>query len=165
MTFFFPPVTGPEAAPFHSSFPHEFPASCLVLVPWLRARPPLRQADGGEGDRALEPKALTLQKTPRFKCSLLPPSGSLYTSALAAGFESPPATPESPAVPPEPEIAGVSPGENARSWEALGEARPGQSSLSAGALRYRAWAQSWSSAALAARSVRTLSCSMWDLVP
>ena len=39
------------------------------------------------------------------------------------------------------------PGENARSWEALGEARPGQSSLSAGALRYRAWAQSWSSAA------------------
>ena len=37
------------------------------------------------------------------------------------------------------------PGENARSWEALGEARPGQSSLSAGALRYRAWAQSWSS--------------------
>ena len=31
------------------------------------------------------------------------------------------------------------PGENARSWEALGEARPGQSSLSAGALRYRAW--------------------------
>ena len=29
------------------------------------------------------------------------------------------------------------PGENARSWEALGEARPGQSSLSAGALRYR----------------------------
>ena len=33
------------------------------------------------------------------------------------------------------------PGENARSWEALGEARPGQSSLSAGALRYRAWAQ------------------------
>ena len=39
-------------------------------------------------------------------------------------------------------------GENARSWEALGGARPGQSSLSAGALRYRAWAQSWSSAAL-----------------
>ena len=32
------------------------------------------------------------------------------------------------------------PGENARSWEALGEARPGQSSLSAGAVRYRAWA-------------------------
>ena len=32
------------------------------------------------------------------------------------------------------------PGENARSWGALGEARPGQSSLSAGALRYRAWA-------------------------
>ena len=30
------------------------------------------------------------------------------------------------------------PGQNARSWEALGEARPGQSSLSAGALRYRA---------------------------
>ena len=30
------------------------------------------------------------------------------------------------------------PGENARSWEALGEARPGQSSLSAGALRSRA---------------------------
>ena len=29
------------------------------------------------------------------------------------------------------------PGENARSWEALGEARPGQSSLWAGALRYR----------------------------
>ena len=45
------------------------------------------------------------------------------------------------------------PGEKARSWGALGEARPGQSSLSAGALRYRAWAQSWSSAALAARSV------------
>ena len=43
--------------------------------------------------------------------------------------------------------------ENARSWEALGEARPGQSSLSAGALRYLAWAQSWSSAALADRSV------------
>ena len=40
------------------------------------------------------------------------------------------------------------PDEKARSWEALGEARPGQSSLSAGALRYRAWAQSWSSAAL-----------------
>ena len=35
------------------------------------------------------------------------------------------------------------PGEKARSWGALGEARPGQSSLSAGALRYRAWAQSW----------------------
>ena len=33
------------------------------------------------------------------------------------------------------------PGENARSWEALGEARPGQSSLSAGALRSRAWAR------------------------
>ena len=33
-------------------------------------------------------------------------------------------------------------GEKARSWEALGEARPGQSSLSAGALRYRAWAKS-----------------------
>ena len=32
------------------------------------------------------------------------------------------------------------PGENASSWGALGEARPGQSSLSAGALRYRAWA-------------------------
>ena len=31
-------------------------------------------------------------------------------------------------------------GENARCWEALGEARPGQSSLSAGALRHRAWA-------------------------
>ena len=31
-------------------------------------------------------------------------------------------------------------GENARSWEALGEALQGQSSLSAGALRYRAWA-------------------------
>ena len=45
------------------------------------------------------------------------------------------------------------PGENARSWEALGEARPGQSSLSAGALRYRAWAQSWSSAAVEAHSV------------
>ena len=30
------------------------------------------------------------------------------------------------------------PGEKARSWGALGEARPGQSSLSAGALRYRA---------------------------
>ena len=44
------------------------------------------------------------------------------------------------------------PGENARSWEALGEARPGQSSLSAGALRYRAWAQSWSSAALVQRT-------------
>ena len=35
------------------------------------------------------------------------------------------------------------PGENARSWGALGEARPGQSSLSAGALRYRAWAQNF----------------------
>ena len=46
------------------------------------------------------------------------------------------------------------PGENARSWEALGEVRPGQSSISAGALRYRAWAQSWSSAALAARSAQ-----------
>ena len=34
------------------------------------------------------------------------------------------------------------PGENARSWEALGGARPGQSSLSAGALGYRAWAHS-----------------------
>ena len=44
------------------------------------------------------------------------------------------------------------PGENARSWGALGEGRPGQSSLSAGALRYRAWAQSWSSAALAVPS-------------
>ena len=31
--------------------------------------------------------------------------------------------------------------------------RPGQSSLSAGALRDRAWAQSWRSAVLAARSV------------
>ena len=31
------------------------------------------------------------------------------------------------------------PGENARSWEALGEARPGQSSLSAGALRPLGW--------------------------
>ena len=39
-------------------------------------------------------------------------------------------------------------------------ARPGQSSLSAGALRYRAWAQSWSSTALAARSV--LPWSWWD---
>ena len=29
------------------------------------------------------------------------------------------------------------PGEKARSWEALGEARPGQSSLSAGALRLK----------------------------
>ena len=48
------------------------------------------------------------------------------------------------------------PGENARSWGALGEARPGQSSLSAGALRYRAWAQSWSSAALAAPLVHGL---------
>ena len=38
------------------------------------------------------------------------------------------------------------PGEKARRWGALGEARPGQSSLSAGALRYRAWAQSWSHA-------------------
>ena len=47
-------------------------------------------------------------------------------------------------------------GENARSWEALGEARPGQSSLSAGAVRYRAWAQSWISAALAARSALLL---------
>ena len=42
------------------------------------------------------------------------------------------------------------PGENARSWGALDEARPGQSSLSAGALSYRAWAQSWSSAYLGA---------------
>ena len=46
------------------------------------------------------------------------------------------------------ESSGSFPGENARGWGALGEARPGQSSLSAGALRYRAWAQSWSSAAL-----------------
>ena len=45
---------------------------------------------------------------------------------------------------------------------ALGEARPGQSSLSAGALRYRAWAQSWSSAALAARSVLP---SNWPATP
>ena len=51
------------------------------------------------------------------------------------------------------EKASKHPGENARSWEALGEARPGQSRLSAGAVRYLAWAQSWSSAALAARSV------------
>ena len=50
-------------------------------------------------------------------------------------------------------LVGSCPGANARSWEALGGARPGQSSLSAGARRYRAWAQSWSSAALAARSV------------
>lgn len=33
LTFFFPPVTGPEAAPFRPLFPREFPASCLVLVP------------------------------------------------------------------------------------------------------------------------------------
>ena len=37
-------------------------------------------------------------------------------------------------------------GANARSWAGHGEARPAQSSLSAGALCYRAWAQSWSSA-------------------
>ena len=36
----------------------------------------------------------------------------------------------------------------------MSDSSPGQSSLSAGALRYRAWAQSWSSAALAARSVQ-----------
>ena len=56
------------------------------------------------------------------------------------------------------------PGENARSWEALGEARPGQSSLSAGALRYRAWAQSWSSAALAGESQgrgSLVGCHLW----
>ena len=41
-------------------------------------------------------------------------------------------------------------------WGALGEARPGQSSLSAGALRYRAWAQSWMSALLGlGRSARS----------
>ena len=49
---------------------------------------------------------------------------------------------------------------NARSWGALGEARPGQSSLSAGALRYRAWAQSWSSAALP-RGQRSASWRRW----
>ena len=42
-------------------------------------------------------------------------------------------------------------------WNSLAfsmiQRRPGQSSLSARALRYGAWAQSWSSAALAARSV------------
>src|SRR5574340_575032 len=45
------------------------------------------------------------------------------------------------------------PGANARSWAGLGEARPAQSSLSAGALCYRAWAQSWSSAGVEAHSV------------
>ena len=35
------------------------------------------------------------------------------------------------------------PGAKARSWAGRGEARPGQSSLSAGALCYRAWAQSF----------------------
>ena len=35
---------------------------------------------------------------------------------MAAGFESPPATPESPAVPPEPEIAGVSVQERIKGW-------------------------------------------------
>ena len=48
------------------------------------------------------------------------------------------------------------PGEKARSWGALGEARPGQSSLSAGALRYRAWAQSWSSVKIAGRNINNL---------
>ena len=57
------------------------------------------------------------------------------------------------------------PGEKARSWGALGEARPGQSSLSAAALRYRAWAQSWSSAALAARSVLSHSVMSDSLQP
>ena len=42
--------------------------------------------------------------------------GEEGTSALAAGFESPPATPESPAVPPEPEIAGVSVQERIKGW-------------------------------------------------
>ena len=41
---------------------------------------------------------------------------------------------------PDPNLS-ADPGEKARSWGALGEARPGQSSLSAGALRYHAWAQ------------------------
>src|SRR5574338_422745 len=45
------------------------------------------------------------------------------------------------------------PGANARSGAGLGEARPAQSSLSAGALCYRAWAQSWSSAGVEAHSV------------
>ena len=44
------------------------------------------------------------------------------------------------------------PGAKARSWAGRGEARPGQSSLSAGALCYRAWAQSWSSAGVEAHS-------------
>ena len=47
---------------------------------------------------------------------------------------------------------GTEPGSPALQMDSL-LAEPGQSSLSAGALRYRAWAQSWSSAALAARSV------------
>ena len=45
------------------------------------------------------------------------------------------------------------PGANARSRAGLGEARLAQSSLSAGALCYRAWAQSWSSAGVEAHSV------------
>ena len=40
-----------------------------------------------------------------------------------------------------------------------GEARPAQSSLSAGALCYRAWAQSWSSAGVEAHSVPSLAFS------
>ena len=46
------------------------------------------------------------------------------------------------------------PGENARSWGALGDARPGQSSLSAGALRplFHLWGDSfWSSSLLLTR--------------
>ena len=45
-------------------------------------------------------------------------------------------------------VIAVLAGDASSAWE-----RPDQSSLSAGFLRYRAWAQSWSSAALAARSV------------
>ena len=44
-------------------------------------------------------------------------------------------------------------GANARSWEGLGEARTGQSSLTARALRYQTWAQIWSSARVEAHSV------------
>ena len=44
-------------------------------------------------------------------------------------------------------------GANARSWEGLGEARTGQSSLSARALHYRTWAQIGSSARVEAHSV------------
>ncbi|XP_024833565.1 uncharacterized protein KIAA1671 homolog isoform X2 [Bos taurus] len=51
--------------------------------------------------------------------------GEEGASALAAGFESPPATPESPAIPPEPEKAGVSVQERIKGWATeSSEAKP-----------------------------------------